>query len=262
MGQTANLELTQFEKSDKPNWLFQYNADMRKIDAAFGRLTVDISNASTQGTNTEADLEALSKTVEYNKQVSDNNEKSLNDRIDVLSQKQTDDTAALRSELATKTELSAATHDISENRSAIGAVEQLLNDNYILSEERYVLGASLNSYITVNAENADQKNLLKIVITGLAVQGGALKSNSKVEVVGLVPLENNLMSENNCICFNCGQSVVVTNSPESQLSTANITCTIMMLKNSGLTTEVSKEDIVNNYRLLLRVYNHADFIAP
>ena len=38
---TANLELSQFEGSDKPDWLTDYNGDMLKIDTNYGAVAAE-----------------------------------------------------------------------------------------------------------------------------------------------------------------------------------------------------------------------------
>lgn len=48
MRETTNIKLTQFDGTDVPNWLDQYNSDMSKIDTAFGEQSVENSKVSTE----------------------------------------------------------------------------------------------------------------------------------------------------------------------------------------------------------------------
>lgn len=47
-GQTPNKHLSQFESTDKPSWLGDYNGDMTKIDSAFAAMQAQIDTLTTQ----------------------------------------------------------------------------------------------------------------------------------------------------------------------------------------------------------------------
>lgn len=60
---TPNKTLSQFDATDKPSWLGDYNGDMVKIDAAFGELIAEKNELTAQLNTQTARVNALSARV-------------------------------------------------------------------------------------------------------------------------------------------------------------------------------------------------------
>ena len=256
MLKTEKLELTQFEKNDKPNWLLQYNSDMRKIDA----YALSAASESRQDAGRIDDLESRMTQAEgiitFNKQVADTNYRDLNTKITENKNAADEAISRLDSEKITDDALTPLREDIETNRDSLNSIELLLNDNYLLSERKYILMPAVADYTTVVQDDAATfPSLARVNITAYPMQGGSLKTGSLVVVKGLVPLDSNVNADNYIISWVNKDAVTITEG--EGLTTANISADILVFRNKNET--VTKEMITTNYRLLVEVYNKADF---
>lgn len=60
---TTNLSLSQFIATDKPSWLSDYNADMAKIDAGYGKAISDSASAVSGAASASAAAQAAQNTA-------------------------------------------------------------------------------------------------------------------------------------------------------------------------------------------------------
>lgn len=77
MRETANLKLTQFDGSDVPNWLDQYNSDNLKIDTAIGEQAVK----NTEFSNTNGNLQV--QITNNRNQIDENTQDIANAKKDI-----------------------------------------------------------------------------------------------------------------------------------------------------------------------------------
>lgn len=77
MRETANLKLTQFDGSDVPNWLDQYNSDNLKIDTAIGEQVIK----NTEFSNTNENLQT--QITNNRNQIVENTQDIANTKKDV-----------------------------------------------------------------------------------------------------------------------------------------------------------------------------------
>ena len=97
MRETTNLKLTQFDGSDVPNWLDQYNSDNLKIDTAIGEQAVK----NTEFSNTNGNLQTQ---ISNNRnQIDENTQDIANTKKDVVNIKGGSDSSigALEKKLTT-----------------------------------------------------------------------------------------------------------------------------------------------------------------
>lgn len=74
---TTNLSLSQFIATDKPSWLSDYNADMTKIDAGYGKAISDSKSAVSGAASASAAAQAAQTTANSAKTSSVNNASNI-----------------------------------------------------------------------------------------------------------------------------------------------------------------------------------------
>ena len=79
MRETANLKLTQFDGSDVPNWLDQYNSDNLKIDTAIGEQAVKNTEFSNTNENLQVQITNNRNQIDENTQDIANAKKDIAD---------------------------------------------------------------------------------------------------------------------------------------------------------------------------------------
>lgn len=79
MRETANLKLTQFDGSDVPNWLDQYNSDNLKIDTAIGEQRVKNTEFSNTNENLQVQITNNRNQIDENTQDIANAKKDIAD---------------------------------------------------------------------------------------------------------------------------------------------------------------------------------------
>lgn len=79
MRETANLKLTQFDGSDVPNWLDQYNSDNIKIDTAIGEQAVKNTEFSNTNENLQVQITNNRNQIDENTQDIANAKKDIAD---------------------------------------------------------------------------------------------------------------------------------------------------------------------------------------
>ena len=76
---TTNLSLSQFIATDKPSWLSDYNADMAKIDAGYGKAISDSASAVSGAASASAAAQAAQTTANSAETRSTNNATAIDE---------------------------------------------------------------------------------------------------------------------------------------------------------------------------------------
>lgn len=158
MRETANLKLTQFDGSDVPNWLDQYNSDNLKIDTAIGEQAVK----NTEFSNTNENLQT--QITNNRNQINENTQDIANIKDDIKNIKGGSDV------------------NLNTLQGEITTLEQTVTN---------LKGGSTRTIAELeNDLNTDQQNISK-----LGVRVGTLESDSTTKEEKITKLENIIGTE-------------------------------------------------------------------
>lgn len=159
MRETTNIKLTQFDGTDVPNWLDQYNSDMSKIDAAFG-------SQNTENSKVNNELDAI-------KQLETADREQINENTqDIATLKQTTIPAIDTRLKAVENETGTVDARIEAVEDGLTSVETTIGDKSIAN-----VGASITAAIGNSALN---RNTLSSSISALE-NGTSIATGSATE---------------------------------------------------------------------------------
>ena len=149
MRETKNIKLTQFDGSDVPNWLDQYNSDNLKIDTAIGEQAVK----NTEFLNTTGNLQT--QITNNRNQIDENTQDIANIKKDVINIKGGSDSSIG----ALEKNLTATDQTVSTLKTAVGTSDfsnvgssiteaignTVINDNKSISDDLAELHTELTT---------------------------------------------------------------------------------------------------------------------
>lgn len=194
MRETANLKLTQFDGSDVPNWLDQYNSDNLKIDTAIGEQAVK----NTEFSNTNENLQV--QITNNRNQIDENTQDIANAKKDIADIRKGSSTSLEEIDkkfLETDAQISGLKKQVgSADFSNVGAsITEIIGNTPITGNDTisHDLQAIHNDLDSIKDQNSRITNLEKSVGTASIKNVG----NSITEAIGneSLPLSASSLSE-------------------------------------------------------------------